>query len=388
MTPTTEEIAYDLNGATVFSRIDLDKAFHQIELSEESREIKTFVTHLGFFRFKRLHMGVCSASEEFQHALQKALTGLSGVRNIADDIIVYAKDEDEHDERLIALCERLKQSGLTASADNCELGVFNFFGLKLSKDGVALGDDKIQALLKAEAPTTVSEVHSLLGLAVYAGNYIPNLATLAKPLWDLTREGAEFKWEPEQMKALQAIKNALVTTVLDYFNTKWITEVTTDASPVGLGLVCAQIDPDNEKNRKIIIFGSRTLFDVERRYSQVEKEALAIVWACEKLRMRLLGSHFRLVTDNRAVQLIFSNPESKPPARIERWALRMMNFDYEIVHRPGKWNIADYLSRHPIKGDHKNELEEDTESYVFQNQCQEKFCWMKLTRMKSYASSK
>jgi hypothetical protein len=87
----------------------------------------------------------------------------------------------------------------------------------------------------------------LLGLAVYAGNYIPNLTTLVKPLWDPTREGTEFKWESEQLKTLQAIKNALVTTALDYINTKWITEVTTHASPVGLGLVCAQIDPDNEK---------------------------------------------------------------------------------------------------------------------------------------------
>jgi hypothetical protein len=90
----------------------------------------------------------------------------------------------------------------------------------------------------------------------------------------------------------------LVTTALGYFNIAWKTEVTADASPVGLALVCAQIDPKDERKRKIITYASRTLTDVERRYSHVGKEALSVVWACEKLSLRLIGSRFRLVTDN------------------------------------------------------------------------------------------
>ncbi len=148
VTPTTEEIAYDLNGSTVFSRIDLNKAFHQLELDEGSRDITTFVTHRGFYRFRRLHMGVASASQEFGHVLQhKVLSGLEGVRNIADDIIVYGKTREEHD----TLLERMRKCGLTSSGANCELGAeeITFFGLKLSKNGVALNDDKVEALLKA-----------------------------------------------------------------------------------------------------------------------------------------------------------------------------------------------------------------------------------------------
>ncbi len=275
VTPTTEEIAYDLNGATVFSRIDLNKAFHQLELDEGSRDITTFVTHRGFYRFRRLHMGVESASHEFGHVLQhKVLSGLEGVRNIADDIIVYGKTREEHDKRLVALLERMRKCGLTSSGANCEIGAeeITFFGLKLSKNGVALNDDKVEALLKAATPTSVGEVHSLLGLAVYASSYIPNLATIAKPLWDLTREGVEFIWEEKQVEALRSIKEALVTTALGYFNIAWITEVTADASQVGLALLCAQIYPKDERKRKIITYASRTLTDVERRYSHVEKD--------------------------------------------------------------------------------------------------------------------
>ena len=255
---------------------------------------------------------------------------------------------------------------MTTSLGNCELGVseINFFGLKLSASGVALGDNKIEALLNAADPETQSELSSFLGLAVYAANYIQDLATLAKPLWDLSKTSGEFKFDSVHSDAIKSIKKALTTKALGYFNIRWLTELHTDASPIGLSLVCVQVNPENSNDRKIITYGSRTLTDVERRYSQVEKEALAIVWACEKMSLRLLGSHFKIVTDNRAAQLIFSNPESKPPARIERWALRLMSFDYEIVHKAGKNNIADYMSRHPMENLETRDFENMTERYI------------------------
>ena len=120
-----------------------------------------------------------------------------------------------------------------------------------------------------------------------------------------------------------------------------------DASPVGLGVVLAQANPADQHDRRIVCFASRLLTDTERRYSQCEKEALAAVWGCERLWLYLFGKPFTLVTDNRAIQLIFGNSAARPPARIERWALRLTQFEYTIVHQPGKSNIADYFSRHP-----------------------------------------
>jgi hypothetical protein len=152
-----------------------------------------------------------------------------------------------------------------------------------------------------------------------------------------------------------------VTTALAFYNEEWFTEVSVDASPVGLGAVLGLINPENKRDRKVIMYVSRLLSAVERRYSQVEKEALAVVWACERLFLYLWGRRFRLVTDNRAVELIFRNPNSDPPLRIKRWALRLTDFVYEIVHRPGATNIADYLSRHPLE---PADEYDDTESYV------------------------
>ena len=121
-----------------------------------------------------------------------------------------------------------------------------------------------------------------------------------------------------------------------------------DASPVGLGVIVGQVNPNNKKDRVIVRCASRLLSDTEKRYSQCEKEGLAAVWGCERMKLLLLGKEFTLITDNRAIELIFRNPKSKPPARIERWNLRLSDFRFKIEHRPGKYNLADYLSRHPI----------------------------------------
>ena len=339
-------------------------------MDEESRDITTVETQQGPLRHKTLSMGVHNASEIFQHVMQQKVLSrdgkdkLKGARNIADNVIVFGKDREDHDKNLVALCERLKEKGLTASPENCKLGVEElvFFGLKLSKNGVAVNDDKVKALMEAGVPENASEVRSFLGLATYCGNHIPNLATIAAPLWDLTKANACFVWGSKHGDSLEAIKQALVRKALNYFRTDWDTEVTVDASPVGLGAVLAQINPKCPKERNIVKFKSKKLTDIEQRYSQVEKEALAVVWACETLYLYLFGRRFKLITDNRAVELIFRNPNSNPPLRIKRWALRLMSFDYEIVHKPGVSNIADYLSRHPNEDDMK--FDGETERHV------------------------
>lgn len=359
--PTVDEVLHDLNQSKIFSKLDIKWAFHQLELSEESRSITTFVTHKGLYRYKRLMFGISCAPEMYQRVIQQALQGCEGVRNIFDDIIVHGATIDEHDSRLRKLLDRIREKGLTLNKEKCKFRMpeLVFMGHLLSARGIGPAKSKIEAVVEARRPETQSEIRSFLGLVNYSARFIPDLATVSEPLRRLTRKGEKFKWEEEQEQAFNELKKRLTNaTTLGYYDPKAKTIVITDASPVGLGAVLVQ-EQDNE--RRIICYASRTLSDVEKRYSQTEKEALGIVWACERFHMYLHGTEFELHTDHKPLEFIYSS-KSKPCARIERWVLRLQPYKFTVRHIAGKHNIADCLSRMTTKSDPY--FVEDSESYV------------------------
>ena len=140
--PTVEETLQELHGAAAFSKLDLKWGYHQIELDPDSRGITTFTTHQGLWRYKRLMSGISSAPEAYQSIIQQSLHGCPGVRNISDDIIVYGKNQAEHDQNLEAVLQRIKDKGLTLNKQKCLFGVseITFFGFKISAAGVSPDD--------------------------------------------------------------------------------------------------------------------------------------------------------------------------------------------------------------------------------------------------------
>lgn len=215
-------------------------------------------------------------------------------------------------------------------------------GHVLSKHGIGLADDKVKAVVEAKRPTTAGEVRSFLGLVNFCAKFIPNMASESEPLRKLTRKNETFKWEEQQEDAFNKLKDLMVNACkLGYFDQSLKTQVIADASPVGLGGVLVQGEGND---LRIISYASRSLSKVERRYSQTEKEALGLVWACERFHMYLYGMHFELVTDHKPLQFIFAT-RSKPSARIERWVLRLQVFNYTVKHVSGTNNIAGWLSR-------------------------------------------
>ena len=328
----------------MFSKLDLRWGYHQIELSEESREITTFITHKGLYRYKRLMFGISSAPEKYQQVIQQTLQGTEGVHNISDDIIVHGATHDQHDKRLRKVMMRVRECDLTLNLEKCQFSMsqLTFMGHVLSSRGVGVATDKVRAVVEAREPESVSEVRSFLGLVNYSGRFIPDLATLSEPLRRLTKKDVEFQWGPEQAAAFQKLKNELARAeILGYYDKDAETHVITDASPVGLGAVLAQ---KQQGEFRVIMYASRSLTEVERRYSQTEREVLAIVWACERFHTYLYGVKFHLVTDHKPLECLYSK-KSRPPARIERWVLRMQVFYYSIEYKPGSENIADSLSR-------------------------------------------
>ena len=365
--PTTEDLIYGINGAKVFSKIDLKDGYHQCTLAEKSREITTFSTHFGLFRYKRLLQGVNAAPEIFHRIIETLIVdGLEGVKNLMDDILVFGETKQQHDERLDKVLKRLKEKGLTVNQKKCEIGKnkVEFYGLEFSNQGVRMTDDKIKALKEAAKPTTPGEIHSLLGLSTHCSRFIQNHSEITDPLRKLIRGKSEWKWDSDQDRALKMLKEAATGNILSYYNTKWETELVVDASPVGLGAILMQRNPKDHGDVRIIAYASRSLTEVERRYSQIEKECLAIVWGCEKFHIYLYGRVFVIKTDNKALEFIFKRSGKKTPLRIERWSIRLNEYDFRVEHVPGKSNPADYLSRKPVDGEMRPNQSENVELYV------------------------
>ena len=175
---------------------------------------------------------------------------------------------------------------------------------------------------------------------------MPNFSDLTQPLQDLSKKNAIFRWTLQHAKSFQAVKSALESsTIMAYFDQYKETELVTDASPNELSAILSQKSA-GQTDRKIFAYISCSLTNVEKKYSQTEREALANVWAIERLKLYIYSGHFTLITDSKPVEMILNNPMSKPPARIERWNLRLLDYDFDIKYFKGLDNPSDFLSHH------------------------------------------
>ena len=362
--PTIDELISDLNESTVFSKLDLSNAYHQLELEESSRYITTFSTHLGLMRYKRLIFGVNAAAEIFQKTIADLLNDIPGAKNISDDIIVHGKGQADHDKNLHLTLQRLQEKGAKLKREKCLFSVdkLTFYGHVFSSKGVAADPEKIKTIKECQPPKTVSEVRSFLGMVQYVSRFIPHYATLTEPLRRLTKKDTKWKWTENEMQAFNTLKSMLTSShVMAYFNKDKHTEIVVDASPVGIGAIMMQ-------DKKVICYASRALTPTEQRYSQTDKEMLAVVYGVEHFHLYLYGSSFSVITDHKPLTGIISS--QKPgTARMERWKLRLTPYEMNLQYRPGRNenNPADYISRHPQTQPKKDNAAEEYISYVAKN---------------------
>ena len=275
--PTVDELINDLNGAKIFSKVDLRSGYHQLELDKNSRSITTFSTHVGLSRYKRLNFGVCSASEVFQKEIRTIVSDLEGVTNIADDILIYGSTQEKHDAALEALFRRLEDNGLTLNKQKCEFNrdKIEFFGVVFSAGGISPDEKKVEAIRATKPPTNISEDRSLLGMMNFCARFISDYATVCEPIRRLTRKDTEWSWQKEQQTTFEKLTELLSeNATMAYYDPQKKSEIIVDASPVGLGAICVQ-------NGRVVSYASKALTDTESRYNQTEREALAVVWGCE-----------------------------------------------------------------------------------------------------------
>ena len=346
--PRVSDMLSQLAEGRVFSKLDANSGFWQVKIDPGDRLLTTFITPWGVYCFKRMPFGICSAPEFYQKAMEKILDGLEGVLCYMDDVLVYGGDEEEHWSRLEKVLRRISQSGVTLKREKCEFGCksVKFLGHVVSHSGISPDPEKIKAISDMSPPTCKKEARLSMGMVNYLSKFSSKFAALGAPIYSVTGQSSEWLWGPQQNKVFEDIKTELSSTpVLCAFDLNRRHRISADSSQFALGAVLLQ---QNEKGQwQPVEYASRKLTEAEVRYAMVEKEALAITWACEKFDYYLVGRRFEIETDHRPlVSLLGEKDLSKLPTRVQRFKLKLMRYDYSIFHTPGRnMFLADSLSR-------------------------------------------
>ena len=371
---TLGKIANPSGKRRLYSKIDANSGFHQLVLDADSRKYTTFITPFGRYMFKRVPYGITSAPEIFQKKMEKVLEGLDGVICHNDDVIIEGDEDpsstESHAVRLRAVLARIKQSGLTLNLDKCLFAqtAVGYLGQIVDGLGVRKDPAKVKAIVEFPEPHDITALRRFLGMANQLMKFCNNLAELTQPLRDLLKTSVTWIWGPAQDQAFNAVKTELASDrVLALYNSKYKTIVSADASSYGLGGVLLQVQPSGET--RPVAYASRTMTDTERRYAQIEKEALATTWALEHWQDLLIGMQgIEVETDHKPLVPLFSTKSiDELPVRIQRFRMRLMRYDFVIKHVSGKQlYTADAFSRSPVEdtSEHNDELQTETECYV------------------------
>jgi len=353
--PSADDMTMNMSGAKFFSVLDARSGYHQIKMSQNSKQYLIFATPFGFFTFSRMPFGLSTACEIYQKLMTIVLQGLRNVQVYVDDIIVTGRTEEEHDESLSVVIERLKSFGVKLNAEKCQFKQkqISFLGLCVSSEGVAPDPIKCLSLDKAETPTNKKELRAFLGLASYiAQRFVPGFSQITAPLWDLLQ--GEYTWTKDSEIAFARLKSEVKKIKpLAFYDPAAPIKIFTDASKEGCAAVLVQGD-------RPILFASRKTTEVEKRYSQNERETTAVLFALIRFKPFIFGKRVTICTDNQPLTKFADKPMEHLSSRLQRILLRIQDFDYEMVHVKASENqLADFLSRFPDEEAHE-EVEEET----------------------------
>jgi len=344
--PTVDSIHGDMGGCKFFSQMDYVTGFWQVPIHPDDCHKAGFTTPHGNFEFTRMVMGMQSAPSTFQRMMDEVLQDLQGARTYIDDTFAFTSEFDQHLYVLEQIFVRCLDYNLKMNPLKCRFCVESVvcLGHLVSAQGIRCVEDKLAAILDLPRPQSAKAMKRFLGMMVYYSKYIKGFAALSAPLHYMTRKNVPFAWSTEAIAAFDALKKALCSApclALPDWNVPFI--LTTDWSNVAIGAVLSQACPKSGEEHPVA-FASRLLTTAERNYAATEGECLAVIWAVDKFRYYLYGNRFLLRTDHKALEWLatarFTN------SKLERWAMHLQEFDFEVEYIQGSTNVvADYLSR-------------------------------------------
>nr|XP_012218140.1 PREDICTED: uncharacterized protein K02A2.6-like [Linepithema humile] len=348
-----------LAGGRVFTKLDLDRAYTQVRVDEESSKMLTLNTTKGLFRVKRLPFGISSAPACFQRLMETILGGLEGIIVYLDDILIAGRSVDEHWQRVQEVLKRFVEVGLRINKNKCAFARHSveFLGFRIDAEGVHPTNEKVRAIKEAAPPRNRTELESFLGLMNFYERFMPNKASVAGPLYELLSKKTTWVWGSRQEQAFQQSKELLTTDrVLTHYDQTLPLLLACDASPYGVGAVLSHKLPNGSEAP--IAFGSRTLQTSEKNYAQIDKEALAIMFGLKKFHRFIWGRPVTILTDHKPLLGLLKQgkavPETLSP-RMLRWNLILGSYNFVLNYRPGKKHAnADTCSRLPLPGEERS----------------------------------
>ena len=342
--PNIKDVTNNLAGSTVFSKIDLVKAFHNIPMKAEDAKKTAITTPFGLFEWRFMPFGLKNAPASFQRYIDTLLCSLDFIFVYVDDILVFSPDHSTHESHLRQLFTILEKANLRISVDKCEFfkDSLDFLGVHISDNGIQPPKYKIEALEKLKVPSTQKELRRYLGMFGYYRHFIDHYATLTNSLNMLCNcDPREFKWTSDNTECFRKLKEALVKATCLVFphNTTRVT-LTTDASNVAIGGVL------HDEEKRPLGFFSRVLSTNEKTWSTFDRELLACVASVRHFRHLIEGRELILLTDHKPIVSAYNKKTESVSPRHSRFLSFLAEFVDEIDYIKGEQNItADILSR-------------------------------------------
>lgn len=341
-TASWEDVQHSFHHGRVFSTLDAKSGYWTQKLAQESQLLTAFNTPFKKYCFQRLPFGLSVSSEIFCQKMDQALQGIPGTFPCADDVKVQGSSEERHDLHLLETVDAAMKAGIKFNPDKCAIKQrsIEYFGRIVTPHGVKPDPKKVEAIVDLAAPMDKQELQSLLGTVNFISTFIPNLSQHTNAMRTLLKKGVHYVWTADMQQEFEAIKRAIARDVtLTHYDPSKTIIIETDASLKGLGAVLIQ-------DGKPVRFLSKALTSAEKDYANIERELLAIVFACERLHVYTFGRKVTVHTDHKPLAAIITKPISQAPPRLQRMLLRLRTYDVDIQYvGANRVLISDTLSR-------------------------------------------
>lgn len=344
--PRTDHLFAEVGTKKWFSKFDLTKGYWQVPLAKDSQQKTAFSSQSGHYHFLYMPFGIKTASAVFTRLMRKLLLGIPNVVHYIDDVLVATTTWEEHLTTLKQFFARIRQAGLRIKPQKCEVAMstVTFLGHRLGDGNIRPVESTIQKITCASKPETKKQLRSFLGLAGYYRDLIPRYAEKAQPLTEMTRkmEKNKITWTTDREEAFESLKKALSSgPIVKAPDLKREFVLRSDASDSCIGAILMQ---EHDGILHPVSYASRQLQPREKRYSAIERECLALVWAIEKYHVFLYGTSFVVQTDHQPLQYLLRAKHLN--SRVLRWSLALQEYSFRVEHIRGSENVgADYMSR-------------------------------------------